>query len=65
MTLRQCQPNPARTRRHLFRLGHESDDDERALREGLHADPYSFAFVAGSRLQGHRTNDLGIPHDIC
>ena len=28
MTLRQCQPNPARTRRHLFRLGHHAGDDE-------------------------------------
>ena len=64
MTLRQCQPNPARTRRHLFRLGHHSDDDERAPREGLHADPYSFAFVAGQGC-GHLTYDLGIPRDIC
>jgi len=34
------------TRTHPFRLGHHADDDERAPREGLHADPYSFAFAA-------------------
>ena len=64
MTLRNCQPNPARTVGTFVRLCHRADT-ENGAQTRLHAVLSALAFVAGSGLRGDLIYDLGIPRDIC
>ena len=64
MTLRQCQPNPARTRRHLFRLCHQRMTTN-APPEKACTPPLTAVRVVAGQGRGHLIYDLGIPRDIC
>jgi hypothetical protein len=65
MTLRNRQPNPARTVGTFSPFRATTRKPKTAPREGLRPLLTAFASVAGSGLRGYLIYDLGIPRDIC
>jgi hypothetical protein len=65
MTLRQLVSQTRRGTAGVF-IRFCRHADERALREGLHAAPYSVRVCSGFEgFWRHLIYDLGIPRDIC